>query len=1248
MPATEETYRPQPILHLIFAISSVAMLLATVWMVMADHLRPWKQVQREFQSVEREKLEATLKQKQEEQKQKYQSQLDEVNRQIQQAERGAEERAADIRGVERDLNKLGGRVQLLDMQRRFKKADLDSKRSLYDGMIERNEEGAARAYLSNVVAGAERELDGLTRQLEAAEKEKKAAEARKEGLLSHVDDLKKERDRLTREVDRVNRAIEQKNALYGGPDHWYSAPMAFFRSLPGVDLMPPTKIQQLSLPELTINYNFKEVPRYDRCTTCHQGIDRIGYDKAPDGVHDMKKVFASHPFLTSGATTVDPKGNVVPAGLYLDGNGPHPINAFGCTICHGGQGSGTDFTLASHTPDSLEQAKEWHEEYGWHSFHFWDYPMLQKKFLESSCLKCHHEVTDVPQARTLQAGYQRIVKYGCTGCHTIGGEGSFGPDLTDEPAVGPNLSHVASKVSQDWIRRWIIDPHAFRPDSRMPRFYGVTNNSDREDWPKNYAEANAITHYLFAKSTEPPGFDDPPKKTDPAKGKELFLQKGCMACHQHRPYQRDEIQQADRGSENPAYKPDASATYDPRNFPASVRDDAMANYGPNLSNIAAKFQSQPQGLKWLANWIHAPEKYHPKSLMPNLQLSFEDASDIASWIISVPGEWPVKVEVPGPETKDVMAAVDDLIELYITKSGNFKHADGKIVSVSLSEIDAFIGKLGAPEKLMYLGERTISRLGCFGCHTIPGFENAKPIGTALNDWGLKNPARLDFGHIREYLLEQSEAKEQPDDERGTRDGTPPEYQDELAHETRIGFLFQKLHRPRSYDFLKKSEKYKPWDDRLRMPQFAWANDRRAVEEIMTFVLGLTGERVNARYLPKTHYGPAQFAMARGARVINRHNCTGCHVLEMPRFEIPAGTKVSEAFTNFATNLRSSYNGRENDYLAELYPGLTHDPKKKLDSASIEGSLGLKPDDGSPITIEGMPTDLIENELTVQIWRPVTIRGYTFNVGDNMTLDVNKIKREPGEGGGFAWLYAATQKDRNPTAPFESFWNRLPPPLIREGLKVQTPWLTGFLKDPYAIRPAAQLRMPRFHYHDSAKAPSRETDELANYFAARDRAEFPYQAIDQQRPSYLSERSRAHPNYLGAGWEMMSNKASPCLQCHAIGASKPSGSGPNIVNGPDLRQVADRFRPGYLEEWIANPRRLIPYTAMPQNIVPHGAIQMPVPKTFENQPMEMVRAIRDTLLNYVDAVELQLAGGGAPKTAATSPAPSGVKTSSASP
>jgi cbb3-type cytochrome oxidase cytochrome c subunit len=1243
MPASEETYRRQPTLHLVFAISSIAMLLSTVWMVMADHLRPWKQVQRQFQLVEREKLEVAEQQKLEEQKTKSKEQIDQIDAKIQAAAAEAETRGRELRSVDNELKVLEGRTEKLDTQRRFQKADLDSKRSFYDGMIDRGEEHQARAYLATVVTQAERDLEQYSLDLEKEKKLLAARKAEKDKLLGFVDDLDKERKRLTREADRVRRVLEQKDEQFGF--NWYSKSLAWLRSLPGIDIMPPAKIQQLSLPELTINYNFKEVPRYDRCATCHQGIDRIGYDKDAHG-EAMTTVFKSHPFLTGGATAIDPRGKVVPAGLYLDANGPHPINSFGCTICHGGQGSGTDFTYASHTPDTREQAEEWKNEHDWHEIHHWDFPMLPKRFMESGCLKCHTQVTDIPQAKKLQAGYQRIVKFGCTGCHTIGGDGANGPDLTDERQVGPNLSHVGSKDAKEWVARWITNPHAFRPDSRMPRFYGLTNNNAKEDWPKNFAEIHAITHYLFAKSTPPAEFVDPPAKTDPAKGKELFLQKGCLACHQHRPYREDQVQNLDRKNANPAYfdakgnpKLDSKLTYDPKGFPEKVQEYALADFGPNLSNIAAKFQSKPEGLKWLSNWIGAPEKYHPKSLMPNLQLSAQDAADIASWILSVPGEWPVKVDVPGVDTKEVKEAVDELVELYVSKSGSFKKGDGKTLAVSLSEVHELVStKLSADEKLLYLGERTISRLGCFGCHTIPGFENAKPIGTALNDWGIKLPARLDFGHIKEYLTD----KEQAADADGTRDGTDLFYQEKVMHESRMGFLFQKVHRPRSYDYLKKSEKYKSWDDRLRMPQFAWANDPAAVEEVMTFVLGLTNERVPARYLPKTKTTPARTAVALGARDLNRFNCAGCHVLEMPRFTVPQGVKVAEAFTDFKSNLRSSYTSRNTDYLGELYPTLTSDPSKKLEPDVIEEQLGVGPDTGAAITVEGMPIGVFENELTVQLWQPATIRGFTFNVGDNITLDQTKVEKTPAVGGDFAWLYSTYQAERTGTS-FEAFWNRLPPPLLREGTKVQTPWLTAFLKDPHTIRPAAQLRMPRFHFGKSDQTPSHETEELANYFAARDRTEFPYQTISEQNASYLAEQNKAHADYLGAGWLMMTNKASPCLQCHAIGQFKPSG-GDQVVNGPDLRGVAARFRPDYLTAWIANPRRLVPFTAMPQNVAPHGTVQILVPKTFENKPFDMVKAIRDTLLNYVNAVELQLAssprepaaGGTPPKTSGNAP------------
>jgi hypothetical protein len=408
-----------------------------------------------------------------------------------------------------------------------------------------------------------------------------------------------------------------------------------------------------------------------------------------------------------------------------------------------------------------------------------------------------------------------------------------------------------------------------------------------------------------------------------------------------------------------------------------------------------------------------------------------------------------------------------------------------------------------------------------------------------------------------------------------------------------------------------------------MPQFAWANDPKAIEEVMTFVLGLTGEKNGAKNLPKSHNGQRQNALAQGLKLLNRYNCTGCHVLEMPKYTVAAGASLAEALTNLKVNLRSSYTNRASDYLKAFYPDLTYDEKTPLDDDKIEQALKLTPDDGKRVTFEGMPIGVFENELTVQLWRPVTIRGYTFNVGDTLTLDQTKVQKTAPEGGNFAWLYATHQSERT-GSEFKDYWNRLPPPLLREGKKVQTPWLSAFLKDPYPIRPAVNLRMPRFHFSTANDSPADETSGLANYFAAADSAEFPYQSIPQRTQGYLAERESKHPAYLTAGWTMMTGKNSPCLSCHAVGPYKPTG-GDQVVNGPDLREVAARFRPGFLEEWLAKPSRLVPYTAMPQNVAPQGAPQIPVPKTFENQPFEQVMAIRDTLLNYVNAVEQQLAG-----------------------
>ena len=261
---------------------------------------------------------------------------------------------------------------------------------------------------------------------------------------------------------------------------------------------------------------------------------------------------------------------------------------------------------------------------------------------------------------------------------------------------------------------------------------------------------------------------------------------------------------------------------------------------------------------------------------------------------------------------------------------------------------------------------------------------------------------------------------------------------------------------------------------------------------------------------------------------------------------------------------------------------------------------------------------------MQLWRPVTIRGYTFNVGDNVTLDQTKVEKTPAVGGDFAWLFAAYQAERTGT-PFESFWNRLPPPLLREGNKVQTPWLTSFLQDPHMIRPAAQLRMPRFHYGKSDdESPSRRPTSWPIISPRGTGPSSPTRSIPEQN-AQLSCRAEQGPSRLPG--RRLDDDDEQGVALPPVPRDRPvqaqrrrrrSSTGPTCARS---RRGSGRttWRRG-------SPTRggCVPFTAMPQNIAPHGTIQILVPKTFENKPIEMVRAIRDTLLNYVNAVELQLA------------------------
>jgi len=216
----------------------------------------------------------------------------------------------------------------------------------------------------------------------------------------------------------------------------------------------PIQIRQILLPDLN---------RVDRCTTCHLAVDDPSYGGYPQPL-------AYHPLHEQ-----------------------HPVEKFGCTVCHRGQGRAT---TAADAHGNVPH---------------WDDPMLPLKYIQASCGKCH-QAADNPGAPELARGQQVFEESGCRGCHKLGGVGGL---------TGPELDKVGARHSPEWLREHFLSPATVTPGSAMP--------------PQKFSEPDldAITLYMLSQFGETtPGYYASMKVIPSvAEGQRLFQQKGCIGCH---------------------------------------------------------------------------------------------------------------------------------------------------------------------------------------------------------------------------------------------------------------------------------------------------------------------------------------------------------------------------------------------------------------------------------------------------------------------------------------------------------------------------------------------------------------------------------------------------------------------------------------------------------------------------------------------------------------------------------------------